>query len=262
VAPIPSTVIITGASSGIGKALALRYACSGSVLGLMSRNGDRLNDVAEQCRRLGATVDAASLDVRARADMKHWLQTFDTRTPINILIANAGVMAGRTTNSNLESSTASYALMETNVLGVLNSVQPILPRMMARGRGQIGIVSSLAAFVPLADSPTYCASKSAVLSYGLALRSLLRQSGIGVSVICPGYVMTPMMQQETGPKPFAISADAAADIIVRGLQRDRSIIAFPVLFALIARLGGLLPDNVRRWTMPRFTVGTRIDSDA
>lgn len=260
--PISSTVVITGASSGIGKALALRYAREGAVLGLLGRSNGRLNDVAGQCRRLGATVDTASLDVRARSEMKQWLHDFDTRTPIDVLIANAGIMTGRSTESDLESSTASYALMETNVLGVLNSVQPILPRMMARGCGQIGIVSSLAAFVPLPDSPTYCASKSAVLSYGLALRSLLRQSGIGVSVICPGYVVTPMMQQETGAKPFAMSADAAADLIVRGLQQNRSIIAFPRLFALITRLGGLLPDHLRQWTMSRFTVHDHIDSGA
>ena len=100
--------------------------------------------------------------------------------------------------------------METNVLGVLNAIHPILPQMMARGKGHIGIVSSIAAFIPLPDAPSYSASKSAILTYGLALRSALRQSGIGVSVICPGYVDTPMMEQESGPKPSAMSAQSAA----------------------------------------------------
>jgi short-subunit dehydrogenase len=144
---------------------------------------------------------------------------------------------------------------------VLNSIQPILPRMMARRRGQIGIMSSIAAFVPLPDAPSYCGSKSAVLNYGLALRSALRGSGIGVSVICPGYVVTPMMQQESGPKPFAIEPERAAELIVRDLQRNRSIIAFPFLFALVTRLGGLLPDTLRRWAMPRFIVGDRMVSN-
>lgn len=255
--PISRTIVITGASSGIGKALALRYARKRTVLGLMGRSIARLNKVADECRQLGAAVQVAVLDVRARSEMEQWLQDFDNRTPIDILIANAGVMAGRPTDAAIESSPASNALLETNVLGVLNSIQPVLPQMMARRRGQIGIVSSLAAFVPLPDAPSYCASKSAVLTYGLALRSALRQSGIGVSVVCPGYVMTPMMQQESGWKPFAIPPDTAADIIVRGLRRNRSIIAFPFLFALVTRVGGLLPDSVRRWTMPRFTVGER-----
>jgi short-subunit dehydrogenase len=259
VAPISATVVITGASSGIGKALALRYAREGGILGLLGRSSDRLDQVAEQCRLLGATVHTASLDVRARAEMEQWLRNFDDRTPIDILIANAGVMTGRPADADIEPTSPSYALMETNVLGVLNSVQPILPRMMARRRGQIGIVSSIAAFIPLPDAPSYSASKAAMLTYGLALRGALRGSGVGVSVICPGYVTTPMMGQESGPKPFAISPESAADTIVRGLQRDRSIIAFPFLFALFTRLGGLLPDGVRRWTMQffRFAVSPR-----
>jgi short-subunit dehydrogenase len=104
-------------------------------------------------------------------------------------------------------------------------------------------------------------SKSAVLTYGLALRSALRKSGIGVSVICPGYVVTPMMQQEAGRKPFAIPSESAPDLIVRGLERDRSIIAFSFLFALITRLGGLLPESVQRWAMPRFSVSERAVTD-
>jgi len=195
--------------------------------------------------------------------MDHWLQSFDNHTPIDVLIANAGVMEGRALNGQIEPSTASYALMETNVLGVWNSVQPVLPRMISRGSGQIGIVSSLAAFVPLPDSPSYCASKSAVLSYGLALRSLLRPCGIGVSVICPGYVTTPMMHQESGSKPFKMPPEKAADLIVRGLARNRPVIAFPFLFALLSRIGGFLPDRVRQWTIDpfRFTVSQRTDFD-
>jgi short-subunit dehydrogenase len=261
VTPTSRTVVITGASSGIGRALALRYARDRAVLGLLGRSSARLQEVAHACRWLGAVVQTATLDVRVRSEMEQWLENFDSSTPIDILIANAGVMAGRPADAAIEPSSASYALMETNVLGVLNSIQPVLPRMMARRRGQIGIVSSIAAFIPLPDAPSYCASKSAVLSYGLALRTALRESGIGVSVICPGYVITPMMQQESGRKPFAISPESAADAIVRGLQRDRSIIAFPFLFALVTRLGGLLPDGLRQWTMQRFTVGDRAVSD-
>lgn len=257
----PPTVVITGASSGIGEALALRYARQGATLGLLGRSNNRLHRVADECRRLGATVQTASLDVRARSEMERWLQDFDSHTPIDILIANAGVMAGRPPETEIEPSALSYGLMEINVLGVLNSIHPVLPRMLARRRGRIGIVSSIAAFVPLPDAPSYCASKSAILSYGLALRNALRQSGIGVSVICPGYVMTPMMQQETGDKPFAIESGAAANAIVRGLRRDRPIIAFPFWFALLTRAGGLLPDRLRRWVMPRFTVSQRSIAD-
>ena len=260
-APHSRTIVITGASSGIGKALALHYASGGVTLGLSGRNKDRLGKVADECRRLGAEVHTSSIDVRARSEMEQWLHEFDTSSPVDILIANAGVMAGRAVTAEIESSDASYALMETNVLGVLNSIQPILPRMMARGHGQIGIVSSLAAFIPLPDAPSYSASKSAVLNYGLALRSALRRSGIGVSVICPGYVTTPMLAQESGLKPFAMPAERAAEFIVQGLQRNRSIIAFPFWFSLVTRLGGLLPERLLQWTMLRFTVDTRSEPD-
>ncbi len=104
--PISRTVVITGASSGIGKALALRYARQRAVLGLLGRSSARLHEVADQCRQLGASVQTATLDVRARSEMEQWLQNFDTSTPIDILIANAGVMAGRPADANIESSPA------------------------------------------------------------------------------------------------------------------------------------------------------------
>jgi short-subunit dehydrogenase len=256
VAPIPGTVVITGASSGIGQALALRYARDRATIGLIGRDQARLQNVAAECRSRGANVRSGEIDVRDRPELMRWLEAFDTATPIDLLIANAGVMEGTPPGGQIEPPDAAYALIQTNVLGTLNTVQPLLPKMMARGRGQIAIVSSIAGFIPLPDSPSYCASKAAVLNYGLALRALLHPYGIGVSVICPGYVTTPMMLRESGPKPFAVPPDKAADLICRGLDRNRAVIAFPFFFALVTRIGGLLPDRLRRWTMRpfRFTV--------
>jgi short-subunit dehydrogenase len=258
---MPRTIVITGASSGIGGALALSYAPEHPALGLLGRNRGRLDRVGARCQQAGATVTTAVIDVRNRSDMQTWLQRFDDSSPIDLLIANAGVMAGRASADAIESAEAAYALMEINVLGVINSIQPILPRMMRRGHGQLALVSSIAAFIPLADAPSYCASKAAVLNYGLALRSLLRPCGIDVSVICPGYVATPMMRQESGPKPFAISSEKAAALIRRGLERDRPVIAFPLLFSLLTRTAGLLPDRIRRAMALRFTVSDRAASD-
>ena len=152
----------------------------------------------------------------------------------------------------IEPADAAYHSVETNVLGVLNTVQPLLPRMMARGRGQIAIISSLAGLTPLPDGPSYSASKSAVINYGLSLRALLGPRGIQVSVICPGFIDTPMMRRESGAKPFKMTAEKAAELICRGLDRDRALIVFPRLFGLITRIGGLLPDRIRRWTMGPF----------
>jgi len=247
------TIVITGASSGIGKALAQRYAQADVTLGLLGRDRDRLERVAADCRAAGAKIETGLIDVRARDDMSAWLETFDSASPVDLLIANAGVMEGTPPGGDVELPQASYELMQINVLGVLNTVHPLLPRMMARRRGQIAIIGSLAGFIPLRDSPSYCASKSALLAYGLSLRDLLRAQGIGVSVICPGFVTTPMSQQETGDKPFEMPPERAVDIIMRGLRRDKAVIAFPFWFALAARIGGLLPHRLRE----RITRGSR-----
>jgi short-subunit dehydrogenase len=246
------TILITGASSGIGEALALAYAGAGTTLGLLGRNLERLESVAARCRERGANVRTAAIDVRARAELKAWIEAFDREHPVDLLVANAGVMAGTPPGGDIERADTAAALIETNVGGVLNTVQPLLPPMMARGRGQIAIVGSLAGFIPLPDAPSYSASKSAVLSYGLSLRALLAPRGIRVSVICPGYIETPMTAREIGPHPFKMSAGRAAGKILRGLQRNRAVIAFPLLLALATRFGSLMPDPLRRWILGRF----------
>jgi short-subunit dehydrogenase len=260
---MPRSIVITGASSGIGKALALYFAQQGAILGLLGRSQARLDRVAADCRRRGGSAHVAAIDVRSRTDMFDWLNAFDDTSPVDLLIANAGVMAGSLAAGEPEPAETAYALVETNVLGTLNAVQPLLPRMQARAHGQIAIVSSIAGFIPLPDAPSYGASKAATLSYGLALRALLAPHGIRVSVVCPGYVRTPMMEQESGAKPGAMEPATAAVLIARGLARDKPVIAFPLWFSLMTRIGGILPDRLRRRTQEpyRFTVAERQNDD-
>ena len=239
------SVVITGASSGIGEALALRYARDGVRLGLLGRNKDRLSAVADKCRALGAEVHAAAIDVVARDEMANWLQAFDGIAPIDILFANAGVLAGLEPGKRIEDAETSRSLVETNVLGVLNTVHPVLPAMLERRGGHIVIVSSVAGFLPLPPMPSYSASKSAALSYGLALRAGLRPQGVRVSVVCPGYVAGPMTEQIRGATPFVVAVDDAAQRIYEGVARNRAVIAFPWFFALFLRGLGFLPDAIR-----------------
>ncbi|MBV9971120.1 MAG: SDR family NAD(P)-dependent oxidoreductase [Xanthobacteraceae bacterium] len=248
----PRTVVITGASSGIGRALARRYARDGARLGLLGRDRSRLEEACAQCRQAGVDVRTGLLDVRARDDMAAWLDDLDDAWPIDLLIANAGIMVGSPGGGVVEAAEDSHRAIEINVIGVLNAVHPILPRMIARGHGQIAVMSSLAGFIPLADAPSYCASKAAVLSYGLGLRGAVEDKGIRVSVVCPGYVDTPMIAQETGWQPFKMSAEAAADETVRGLAANRAVIAFPSFLATVSWIGGQLPDRVRRFTARPF----------
>jgi short-subunit dehydrogenase len=254
---MPRRIIITGASSGIGKALALRYAREGASLGLLGRHKERLEAVAQECRALGAEVSIGVMDVRSRSELKRWITDFDLAVPVDLVIASAGVMEGTRPGGQIEPPDAAYALMETNVLGMLNTVQPLLPAMIARGRGQIALIGSIAGFVPLPDSPSYSASKAAVLTYGHSLRDLLLPHGVGVSVICPGYISTPMMERENGSKPFLMPADKAAEIIARGIERNKATVVLPAFFGTMTRISGMLPERVRRWSNKsfRFTVG-------
>jgi NADP-dependent 3-hydroxy acid dehydrogenase YdfG len=258
---LTSTIVITGASSGIGKALALHYAAPGVRLGLLGRNAERLGEVAAACEARGAETARASVDVCDRQVMKGWLEQFDATAPVDLLFANAGVMHGTAPGGDIEPPEAGHALMQTNVLGVLNTVQPLLPRMMARRSGQIAIMSSLAGLIPVRDAPSYSASKSAVLAYGLSLRDLLRGHGVGVSVICPGYVTTSMSQRETGDKPSEMPPARAAAIVARGVARNKAVIAFPFWFALATRIGARLPDRWRERVTrrSRFTVEPEAD---
>lgn len=257
-APAPQRIVITGASSGVGRALALHYARAGAKgLGLIGRNPDRLEGAAAEARSFGADVTTGAIDIRSRAALAEWIAAFDRSAPVDLVIANAGVMEGTPPGGRIEPAEAAHALIETNVLGLLNTVQPLLPAMMARGRGQVALIGSIAGFVPLADSPSYCASKAAVLSYGLSLRDLLGPYGVGVSVVCPGYIATPMMQREHGRKPFVMSAEKAAGLIARGIARNKATVVIPRFFGAVTRISGMLPEPLRRWTARsfRFTVG-------
>ena len=253
----PRHIVITGASSGIGRALATEYAASGIVIGLIGRNVARLNQVAVDCRSRGATVHIGEVDVRDREQLRRCVEEFDGVAPIDLLVANAGILV-RMAGAELEPPDYAHSLMQTNVLGVLNTVQPIAPRMISRRHGQIAIVSSVAAFTPLPHSPSYSASKAAALNYGLSLRTLLAAHGVEVSVICSGFVETPMIADITDPKPFNMSAQKAARLIAKGLARNRAVIMFPFFFGVMSRIDGLLPDALRRYFYLRSARGRRL----
>jgi short-subunit dehydrogenase len=245
----PQRILITGASSGIGAALAVRYAEAGVDLLLVGRDGARLRSVALQCSARGASVNYVCADVRD-ADLLHqWILEQDRKKPIDLVIANAGISGGAFGVGGTEQLMQVRAIMDVNVGGVMNTVSPLIPRMVARGRGQIAIMSSLAGFLPLPGAPTYAASKGAVRLYGLSLRQRLSASGIRVNVICPGFVETPMTAVNPYRMPFLMDGARAARIIRSGLARNHAIIAFPWPMAFAVRLLGVMPYFIQGWVL-------------
>ena len=255
------TILITGASSGIGESLALEYAAPGTILAITGRDANRLEAAASACRVKGAEVISFIGDVRDRERLSAWILGLDERHPVDLVIANAGVTGGTAEAQAVEDGDAAYELLQINILGSANTVQPLIPRMIARKRGQIVLMSSIAAFVPLSHAPSYSASKAAILNYGKSLRDALLPHGVQVSVVCPGFVETRMSLVEHGPKPFIMSAAKAAKLIRAGLAHNREIVTFPRFFSFITWLSGLLPSPIRRAVSRPFEFSVRDKRD-
>ena len=246
----PANILITGATSGIGEALAREYAEPGRFLALGGRDEGRLKDVAEACRSFGAEVGAKTVDVADRDATRRWIGSIDAKHPLDLVIANAGISSG--SGGRGENETQARDIFSVNMAGVLNTVWPALDPMRERGRGQIAIVSSIAAFRGLPGAPAYAASKSAVKTYGEGLRGWLGKEGVKVSVVMPGFVRTRMTEGNIYPMPFIMDADKAARIIRKGLERDKARIGFPWPMYGVAWFLGALPPAITDWIFKRI----------
>ena len=235
----PQTILITGASSGIGAALAEGYAAPGVTLILTARNNQRLEEVAERCRTKGAQVQLATVDVTDKLGLAEFIKRMDDETPIDLVIANAGISSG--SFEGTESLEAAEKVFAVNLDGVINTIHPLIPLMSARGRGQIAIMSSLAGICALPGAPAYSASKAAVRFYGDALRGMLKPHHVHVSVICPGWITTPLTDKNNFPMPFIMPVERAIHIIMRNLQKKKARIAFPLTLYFLLRILAILP---------------------
>lgn len=232
-------VVITGASSGIGAALARHYSQQGCVVALIARREEALRELA---RGLPAPTEIFSADVRDSTAMRKFASEFVARHGApDLVIANAGVSTGTLTEM-AEDLAAFEGVFAINVLGMVHTFQPFIDAMRSAGQGTLVGIASVAGYRGLPGAAAYSASKAAAISYLESLRVELRTSGVRVVTICPGYIATPMTAQNPYSMPFLMSAEDAASAMARIIDSGKSYAVIPWQMALVARVLRILPN--------------------
>lgn len=255
-------ILITGASGGLGEALALEYAQPGSSLSLWGRNEERLQAIAAACNARGASAAYVVQDMRELEKTRERLLALDADQPFDLVVINAGISSGVSPKGELESPEDVCRLFEVNATGAVNVASTLVHRMRERNSGQLVLMSSLAAYFPLPGSPAYSASKAALLSYARAMNMLMDKTNVRVSVVCPGYVDTAMSRRLKGAQPFRWSAPKAAAYIRRRLESGFDQISFPWLLTLGIRCLNFLPNSLATFFLARFAFTIEPDAES
>jgi short-subunit dehydrogenase len=233
-------VFITGASSGIGKALAVELGRRGASLGLLARREDALAEIVREVEAAGGRALSLPADVRdAGAVARAAAKLVETFGPVDVLVANAGV--GATTGAKDLKPEAVADVININVIGAVNSATAVLPAMVERRAGQLVVISSLAAYRGLPKSAAYCASKAAVSAFFESLRVDLRGTGVDVTIIHPGFIKTPLTSGREAKMPYLMELDDAVGKILRAIEARKKSYAFPWQLASIVRAAMIMP---------------------
>ncbi len=243
-------VMITGASSGIGKGIALEIASRGAYLGLLARREELLQEIVDEAKTRNVKVVAASADVRDVEAVREAADRFRKELgPIDILIANAGI--GTSDHATRLTPEHAANVIGINVLGAVNSVGAVLAEMVERGQGRLVAISSLAAYRGLAKSAAYCASKAALTAYFESLRIDLRHTGVGVTIIHPGFIKTALTSGREAKMPYLMELDTGVKKIVSAIEKEKAIYSFPWQLATIVRASMLMPPAMYDWIAER-----------
>jgi short-subunit dehydrogenase len=234
-------VFLTGASSGIGAGLAIALAKQGAVLGLLARRRELLVKLRKECEKAGGTARVFACDVtnedavlRAAEEFVHEFEHID------ILIANAGI-GGNNAETRALQPLAVKKVIDINLLGAVNSVHAVLPRMLKREQGHLVAISSLAGFRGLPKSAAYSASKAGMTAFFESVRLDTRHSGVDVTIIQPGFIKTPLTSGRAAKMPFLMDLDDAIPIIIRAIEKKKRFAAFPWQLATVVRAGKFMP---------------------
>jgi short-subunit dehydrogenase len=238
--------IVTGASSGIGWELAKQLSSAGAKVGLIARRKERLEALAAEIKQQGGIAAVAAADVGDRQQtLAAFAELRQVLGPVDLMVANAGLglmtLLPPTNVDDVE------AMVRVNLLGVIYSLEAVLPEMLERNSGHLAAVSSLASYKGLPGESGYCATKAAVNTYMEGLRIQLRGTGIATTTICPGFVRTPMTDVNDFGMPWLMEADEAARRIMRALKARRKHFSFPWQMTLLMRL-------TRNWA-PEWLIG-------
>jgi NADP-dependent 3-hydroxy acid dehydrogenase YdfG len=234
-------VFLTGASSGIGEALALEIASRGGIIGLLARREDLLQQLAEKCENQGGKARWFAANV---TDSEAVLSAAETLRKefgkIDILIANAGIGGNNTETRNLEAE-AVAKVINTNLIGAVNAVSAVLPNMIERRGGQLVAISSLAAYRGIPKSAAYCASKAGMTAYFESIRLDVQDKGIAVTIIHPGFIKTPLTARRENKMPFLIEMEDALPHFINAIEKQKKFAAFPWQLAAFAGAGKFFP---------------------
>jgi len=241
-------VVVTGASSGIGRALAVALTLRKARVGVTARRTQLLDELVHQVRANGGTIEALPGDVADRNSTLEAVRGLAAKLgPVDVLIANAGV--GQTAGADPMNVLSFEQMVRVNLLGVAHAFEAVMESMLARKSGHLVAISSLAAYKGLPGAAGYCATKAAVNTYCEGLRIELRNRGVAVTCICPGFIKTEMTAAKTHPMPLLMETDEAAERIVRALKRRPGVYNFPWRMSLLMKLIRWLPDWLIARTM-------------
>lgn len=246
-------VFLTGASSGIGEALAIAMAERGATLGLVARREELLKQLAGKCEKSGGKARFYAVDVTDSKAVANAAESLRNEFgKIDILIANAGIGGNNAETRNLNSEAVAQVI-NINLLGAVNAVAAVLPSMLENKSGQLVAVSSLAGFRGLPKSAAYSASKAGMTAFFESVRLDVQGKGVSVTIIQPGFIKTPLTSGRENKMPFLMELEDAIPLFLRAIERKKKFAAFPWQLATIVRAGKFFP----AWLYDRMASGAK-----